>query len=478
MPRIRAATALLAIGLALYAGPVRPAAAGGLETPPGQAELIRTLLPSVVNITAHVPPAAAPDPAMAADSTSDAFEVKTASGSGFVIDPAGTILTNWHVVAGAYEVFVTLNDGTRLDAEVVDAARLIDLAILKVKPDHPLQAVTWADSDTVQVGDSVLAIGNPLGIGMSVSGGIVSALHRNISDTPYDDFIQTDAAINHGNSGGPLFNLKGQVIGVDSAIISPTAANAGLGFALPANQATFIIEQLKKYGWIRPGWLGMKIQDVTDEIARAMGLPQARGSVVSWVAPGSPAVAAGLRPGDVIVRFEEDHPADERALLRDISGSPPGRQVTLGIIRAGRSMELPVTLGEWPRMAWEQANAPLRVAPPQWKIPDDLGIRLAPLTDADRNDNNLPLGQTGAVVADVSHGTDVARRGLAPGDIILQVGDTAIDGQAALVGQVTAARSAGHDFAVLLVVAKKKPGSNYPSAKWLAVRIGTGHPHG
>ena len=210
------------------------------------------------------------------------------------------------------------------------------------------------------------------------------------------------------------------------------------------------------------------------EIARGMGLPQARGSVVSWVAPNGPAAAVGLRPGDVIVRFEEDHPADERALLRDISGSPPGRHVTLGLIRAGQPMDLPVTLGEWPRMAWEQANAPLRVAAPHLKIPADLGIKLAPLTDTDRNDNNLPLGQTGALVADVSHGTDAARRGLAPGDIILQVGDTGIDGEAALVEQVTAARKAGRDFAVLLVVAKKKPGSNYPSSKWIAVRIGAG----
>ena len=257
MLRLRAAVALvLLLGIAAaMPAPAYAEEAGGM----GQAALIRRVLPTVVNITAHARPAE-DNPVMASSSpdASDTFEVKSSAGSGFVVDPDGTILTNWHVVAGAYEIFVTFSDGTRLEAQVLNAARIIDLALLKVNAGHPLPAVTWGDSSKVQIGNSVLAIGNPLGIGTSVSGGIVSALHRNISDTPYDDFIQTDAAINHGNSGGPLFDSNGEVIGVDSAIISPTAANAGLGFALPAYQAEFVIEQLKKYGWVRPGWLGLK----------------------------------------------------------------------------------------------------------------------------------------------------------------------------------------------------------------------------
>jgi serine protease Do len=440
-----------------------------------QAELVRKVLPTVVNITAHartIP--AAPEMAVSSPDTGESFEYKSSAGSGFVIDPSGVILTNWHVVAGAYEIFVTFSDGNRLDAEVVNAARLIDLALLKVKPETPLQAVTWGDSRSVQVGDSVLAIGNPLGIGTSVSRGIVSAMHRNISDTPYDDFVQTDAAINHGNSGGPLFDADGKVIGVNSAIISPTASNAGLGFALPAYQAMFVIDQLKKYGWVRPGWLGLKIQDVTPDIARATGMAQARGSIVAWVSANGPAEKSGLRIGDVIVRFEEDRPDDERALLRDISGSAPGRVVGLGVIRDGKPIELTVTLAEWPRMAWEEINAPLKVAPPRWVIPANLGLKLTALTDQLRTENDIPAGPKGAFVVDVAHDTDAARRGLVPGDVILQVGGIAVDSEAAVLAEVDVVRKTGRDMANFLVFPKTQKSKAFPSPKWIPLRVRAG----
>ena len=401
------------------------------------------------------------------------FEFNSSAGSGFVVDPDGVILTNWHVVAGAYEIFVTFADGTRLDAEVLNAARIIDLALLKVKADHPLQAVTWADSSKVEIGDAVLAIGNPLGIGTSVSQGIVSALHRNISDTPYDDFIQTDAAINHGNSGGPLFNAHGEVIGVDSAIISPTAANAGLGFALPAYQAVFVIDQLKKYGWVRPGWLGLKIQDVTPDMAKAMGLPRSQGSIVAWISPDGPAEKAGLRVGDVITRFEADAPPDERALLRDISGSAPGRAVTLGVIRDGKQLEVPATLAEWPRMMWEEVNAPLKVTPPHWVIPPNLGIKTTVLTDMLRTENHIPDGPKGVLVTEVSHSTDAARRGVMPGDVIMQIGDVPIDSEEKLLEQVGIVRKAGRELAMFLIFPKNKGASAFASPKWVALRVGS-----
>jgi serine protease Do len=474
MIRLRTAGPLLLLLLATATALPPPARAE--EVGMGQAAVIRHVLPTVVNITAHARPTGDNAPTMASTpGAGDSFEVKSSAGSGFVIDPDGVILTNWHVVAGAYEIFVTFSDGERLDAEVVNAARIIDLALLKVKANHPLQSVTWGDSSKVEVGDSVLAIGNPLGIGTSVSGGIVSALHRNISDTPYDDFIQTDAAINHGNSGGPLFDLQGEVIGVNSAIISPTAANAGLGFALPAYQAQFVIEQLKKYGWVRPGWLGLKIQDVTPDMARAMGLPQARGSIVAWVAPDGPAARAGLHIGDVIQRFEEDSPPDERALLRDISGSWPGREVKLGALRAGATIELHATLGEWPKMAWEEANAPLKVAPPHWVIPADLGIKAVTLSDAARAGNALPAGVAGALVTEVAHETDAARRGIVAGDVIMQVGDIRVDGDAALFRQIDAVRKSGHDMVMLLIFPKTgKAVTGYPSPKWVPVRVSAG----
>ncbi len=464
--------ALTALALALAFSVSPPPAAEAQEAAMSQAELIRKLLPSVVNITAHARANAETSPmSVSAPDAGDSFEFKSSAGSGFVVEPNGVILTNWHVVAGAYEIFVTFSDGTRADAEVLDAARLIDIALLKVKTDKPLQAVKWGESENVQVGDSVLAIGNPLGIGTSVTRGIVSALHRNISDTPYDDFIQTDAAINHGNSGGPLFDLKGEVIGVNSAIISPTAANAGLGFALPAYQAEFVMDQLKKYGWVRPGWLGLKIQDVTADIARAAGLPQPRGSIVAWVSKDGPAEMAGLHVGDIIVRFEEDQPADERALLRDISGSAPGRTVVLGLVRGGKEIQLPVTLAEWPRMAWEEINAPLKVSPPHWIIPADLGITTAPLTMELRVANGLPAGPKGALITDVKHNTDAARRGLMPGDVILQVGDVAIENQAALLREIAVVRKGGRDMANFLIFPKEKGKTAFPSPKWVPLRV-------
>ena len=475
MTRLRYAGPLLLMLLpGLAAAPLLPTPARAQDAEMNQEAVIRKVLPTVVNILAHARPT--PDTASmnaSAPEEGDTFEFKSSAGSGFVVDPDGVILTNWHVVAGAYEIFVTFSDGRRVDAEILNAARIIDLALLKVKVEdgHKLQAVTWGDSQKVQIGDSVLAIGNPLGIGTSVSGGIVSALHRNISDTPYDDFIQTDAAINHGNSGGPLFNRKGEVIGVDSAIISPTAANAGLGFALPAYQAQFVIDQLKKYGWVRPGWLGLKIQDVTQDMAHAMGLAQASGSIVAWVAPDGPAEAAGLRVGDIIVRFEEDSPPDERALLRDISGSPPGRNVTLGVLRAGKDIEVKATLAEWPRMKWEEANAPMKVPPPHWVIPADLGIKTTVLTDALRTENEIPAGAQGLLVTDVSHGTDAAHRGLQPGDVIMQIGDVAVDSASVLRQQIDAARSSGNDLAMFLVFPKNKGKSEFPSPKWLPLRV-------
>jgi serine protease Do len=459
----------LLVGLAVIAA--LPPRAHADDPVMGQADVVKLVLPTVVNILAHARPGDETSTmAVSSPEESDTFEFKSSAGSGFVVHPDGTILTNWHVVAGAYEIFVTFPDGTRYDAEVVNAARLVDLALLKIKADHPLQAVTWADSTKVRIGDTVLAIGNPLGIGTSVTRGIVSALHRNISDTPYDDFIQTDAAINHGNSGGPLFNLQGQVIGVDSAIISPTSANAGLGFALPAYQAQFVLDRLMHYGWVRPGWLGIKIQDVTPDIARAMALKQARGSVVAWVSPEGPAAKAGLRVGDVITRFEDDSPADERALLRDIGGSEPGRAVTLGVIRAGKDITLPVTLAEWPKMAWEAINAPLKVAPPHWVIPADLGVKATTLTDTLRSDT-MPQSLRGALVTDVAHGTDAARRGLSPGDVIMQVGDVTVDSEAALYRQIEAARKDGKDLEMFLVFPKNKGTSAFPSPKWIPLRV-------
>ena len=243
-----------------------------------KSDLITNLLPTVVNISvrkveAATPPAtgeaatvSAPKPP--ADNTPD---IKGYVGSGFVIDPSGVIVTNYHVVDGAFQITVTFSDGTRLEGKALSASRLADLALIKVEAGHPLPAAHWGNSDSLQVGDQVFAVGNPFGLGLSVTAGIVSALNRDIQNSPYDDLIQTDAMINHGNSGGPLFDMQGNVVAVDSTIISPTTGAVGLGFAIPSSSARFVVDQLRTYGWVRPGWIGLKVQQITQEMAEAVG---------------------------------------------------------------------------------------------------------------------------------------------------------------------------------------------------------------
>ncbi|MBN9507694.1 MAG: trypsin-like peptidase domain-containing protein, partial [Alphaproteobacteria bacterium] len=413
------------------------------------AGLIRSLLPTVVNITAKAEVADETSAVTAAAAQpGQSYRVMTLAGSGFVVDPAGVIVTNWHVVNGAFEIYVTFSDGTRAKAEVLNAARIVDIALLKVSLGHQLAAVRWGDSEKVQIGDPVFAIGNPLGVGMSVSSGIVSALNRNIMDTPYDDFIQTDAAINHGNSGGPLFDMKGEVIGVNTALISTTTASAGLGFAIPANDARFVVERLQHYGWVRPAWLGVKVQQLTPEMATALGMDDTRSSIVAWVIDGGPAAKAGLKVGDVILRFGGKSPSDERALLRTIAATMPGTPVTITILRKGKQMELPVTLTEWPKTQWEERDAPTRVTAPRWNVPPDLGLTVEPLTDALRAKNELPRGPRGVLVSGVAQDTDAARRGLSIGDVIIQVGDVPVSNEEEMIRENERARAEGRSYAM------------------------------
>ncbi len=450
-----------------------------------QAELVHGLLPTVVNILAHAEVAPATSSVTASSSQPSAssqpnpsFEVKISAGSGFVVDPTGVIVTNWHVIDGAYEIYVTFSNGTRVKAEVLNAARIIDIALLKVDVGHPLAAIHWGDSSKVQIGDPVLAIGNALGIGELVTSGIVSALNRNIMDTPYDDFIQTDAPINHGNSGGPLFDLKGEVIGITTALISPTSANAGLGFAIPANDAHLVIDRLTSFRWVRPGWLGMKIQQMTPDMAEALGLQQPVGSVVAWVIDGGPADKAGLRISDVITSFAGIVPTDERALLRAIAASLPGREVTVGVLRDGNEIALPATIAEWPKMQWEERDAPTKAVPPHWNIPPDLGLKVSPLTDdlrAKAGTPPVPKGMKAALVTAVMRDADVARLGVVAGDVILEINGVAVSNAEEVQSQIDKARAAGREYAMFLVMPKNPPTpSQWPGPKWLALRVAAG----
>ena len=278
----------LALGLLLTTAimVLMPCAQGHAdEIGANKSALIRGLLATVVNISTREDEISSPKPADAtASGTSGAADggpnIKSYAGSGFVIDPTGLIITNYHVVEDAFEITVMLSDGSLLPGKMLGASRLADIAIVKVEPDHPLTAAHWGNSDALQVGDQVFAAGNPFGLGLSVSAGIVSALNRDIQDSPYDDFIQTDAAINHGNSGGPLFDMQGNVVGVNSTIISPSRGSSGVGFAIPSSSAHFVFDQLRAFGWVHPGWIGVKLQVVTRAIGAGLGMPHPEGSIV------------------------------------------------------------------------------------------------------------------------------------------------------------------------------------------------------
>ncbi|MBW6401763.1 DegQ family serine endoprotease [Roseomonas sp. HJA6] len=345
-------------------------------------------------------------------------------GSGFIVDAqAGIVVTNNHVIDGADEINVILQDNTTIKAELLGTDPRTDVAVLRIRTDHPLTAVTFGNSDEALVGDWVLAIGNPFGLGGSVTAGIVSARGRDIRQGLYDDFIQTDAAINRGNSGGPLFNMAGQVVGINTAIYSPSGGSIGIGFAIPSNLAQRIVAQLRDGGRVRRGWLGVNIQQVTDEIAEALRLPGgARGALVARAQEGGPAAAGGIRSGDVILKFNGADVREMRNLPRIVADSNVGVQVPVVIWRDGKEETVTVTLGELPS---EQAQAagsqPAQPEPARPVELTGLGLLVAPITDELRQRFNLRPEQRGVVIVEVAPNSPAAERELRPGDVIVEV---------------------------------------------------------
>lgn len=345
-------------------------------------------------------------------------------GSGFILDPSGLIVTNHHVIVNADEITVTLADGAQYKASVLGRDAKVDLAVLKITADTPLKAVQFGDSDTMRVGEWVLAIGNPFGLGSTVTAGIISARNRNINSGPYDDFIQTDAAINRGNSGGPLFNLKGQVIGINTAIISPSGGSVGVGFAIPINTALPVITQLRTYGETRRGWLGVRIQTVSEAIAESLGMEKPSGALVAHVENDSPADKAGIKIGDVILAFDGQDVPEMSDLPRIVALTEIGKTVIVKLLRQGQEKRLAVEIGRLdesdPQLA---VTTPLPVEKSRSEIEfPSLGLELAPLSTALREAYSIAdTIDSGLVITAVDPSSKAAQSNLRQGHIILKV---------------------------------------------------------
>ncbi len=472
------------VALALMLG---GAAADARQAPDSFADLAERLLPAVVNIstTQSVSGNDMPHPQFPPGSPFEEFfdeffereqrpqqapRRATSLGSGFIVDAEGYVVTNNHVIAEAEEINVILHDDTVLSAEVVGRDEKTDLALLKVEPRAPLPHVDWGDSDAMRIGDWVIAIGNPFGLGGTVTAGIISARARDINSGPYDDYLQTDAAINRGNSGGPMFNLDGEVIGINTAIFSPSGGSIGIGFAIPSSLAKGVVEDLKEHGRPRRGWLGVRIQTVTEEIAESLGLEAAHGALVADVTAGGPAEKAGLKPGDVILRFD-GKPVDEmRRLPRVVAETAIGKSVDVVVWRNGERQPVKVVLGELDEGerimqaqdegGWgeerDDTGGQVEVA--------GLGLTVAAISPDLRERLGIPEDVDGLAIVEVARNGAAAEKGLRPGDVIVEVGQEPVRAPAEMEQRVQAARDGGRRSVLLLV-------QNGEGLRFVALRI-------
>lgn len=429
---------ILASGLAV-AAPAFEAEARG--APESFADLAEKLSPSVVNISTtqkvvassgrDVPMPNVPPGSPFEDFFKDFFEDRAQQGprkvqslgSGFIIDSDGVVITNNHVIEEADEIVVILSDGTELDAELVGRDPKTDLAVLQVESSQPLPAVKLGDSDAIRVGDWVMAIGNPFGLGGTVTAGIVSARNRDINSGPYDDFIQTDASINRGNSGGPLFNMNGDVVGVNTAIISPSGGSIGIGFSIPSSIAKGVIAQLREFGETRRGWLGVRIQAVTPDIAESMEMDEPAGALVAGVDDDGPAKKAGIEMGDVIVKFDGKEVPKMRDLPRIVAETGIGEAVDVELFRDGERKKVRVEierLDEGDQVAMRDTGGD-----DEDESKKSLGLTLSSVTDAERQRFGLEDDVDGVVVVEIDFDSDAAEK-VRPGDIIVEVGQQAV----------------------------------------------------
>jgi serine protease Do len=454
---------------------------------PNVADLADRLLPAVVEISVESKvaggPASVPEvPQLPEDSPfkdffDDFFKKRqgeggqpggrtvSSMGSGFIVDAQGLVVTNNHVVEGAESIQIHMQDGTILKAELVGRDAKTDLAVIRVKSEKPLPTVSFGDSDTLRIGEWVMAIGNPFGLGGSVSLGIVSARNRDISAGPYDDFIQTDAAINKGNSGGPLFNLDGQVMGINTAIFSPTGGSVGIGFSVPANTAKGVIDQLIKYGETRRGWLGVRVQSMSDEIVESMGLPKNAGALVADVTEGSPGKTAGIEAGDVITSFNGKPIKDMKELPRAVAAQGIG--ATVEVIRKGKPMSFNVTIGRLEDGEKLVAADDKKKESAAATTVTTLGMTAATLTDELRTRYKVEEKVKGAVITEVAKEGAAFEKGLEVGDVIMEAGGKPVEVAADISKAIEDAEKGGKN-SVLLLTAKAGKASE---TRFIALKI-------
>jgi serine protease Do len=388
----------------------------------------------------------------------------TSLGSGFIIDPAGYIVTNNHVIEDAEEILVLTHDNEELKATIVGRDEKTDLALLKVDAKKPLPALKWGDSEALRIGDWVMAIGNPFGLGGSVTAGIVSARQRDINSGPYDDYIQTDASINRGNSGGPMFNMDGEVVGINTAIFSPTGGSVGIGFAIPSNLAKPIMAQIKEFGKPKRGWLGVRIQTVSPELAEGLRLKEPKGALVASVTKDGPADKAGLKQGDVVLRFDGKEITQMRGLPRIVAETETGKTTDVVVWRKGAEVNLKVTVGELTEEAEQKTLASIETPPSPSATIDLLGLKLSAITDELRGKHQIPGDAEGVVVVEVADSGPAAEKDMRPGDVIAEVDQKAVTSPEEVSQRVKAAQDNGYRVVTLLV-------NRAGEFQWIALKI-------
>ena len=435
------------------------------DRPNSFADLAERLSPSVVNISTTTIVNGGPGAEMPQFPPGSPFEEffknfgennrqrKAQSlGSGFIIDAEGIVVTNHHVIENAEEIRVILADETSFTAKVLGQDKKTDIAVLKIEPgDTKLAAVAFGDSDSLRVGDWVLAIGNPFGLGGTVTAGIVSAFGRDIGNGPYDDFIQTDASINRGNSGGPLFNTEGEVIGINTAIFSQSGGSVGIGFAIASNLASRVASQLVEFGQTRRGWLGVFIQEVTPDIAESLGLKEASGALVSSVNENSPAAIGGVQPGDVILKFDGKVIEKMRDLPRIVAETDIGATVSVELFRQGSSKTLTITLGELEKAELVGLVGEQKTSETSKESFGSLGFSVQALTPQLAEEMGLGKGKVGVVVTDVVPGSPAAEKNLQVGDILRRFGQRPVKGVAELTKDIEDAEEGGRSGILILI---------------------------